>query len=214
MGDSAPTNDRGQFLRRFLEAERDIHRYICAILPHPQDARDVLQETALALWEEFDQYDATRPFTPWAVRFALNKARQHASRHARRPHLLADEPLLEKLFAEQLTQRERLSAGAMWSRRRGSRRSAQAAGRRERRECNVRVTARSWKLVPSVVDISLVARTSVPTGRILRTVILRHYPRTSCATGPGPCGSLGIAAGRQICLNNFCLRGRESVLGW
>jgi RNA polymerase sigma-70 factor (ECF subfamily) len=107
MGNSAPTNDRGQFLRLFLEAERDIHRYICAILPNPQDARDVLQETALALWEEFDQYDATRPFTPWAVRFALNKARQHASRHARRPHLLADEPLLEKLFAEQLTQRER-----------------------------------------------------------------------------------------------------------
>jgi hypothetical protein len=31
MGDSAPTNDRGQFLRLFLEAERDIHRYICAI---------------------------------------------------------------------------------------------------------------------------------------------------------------------------------------
>jgi hypothetical protein len=31
MGDSAPTNDRGQFLRLFLETERDIHRNICAI---------------------------------------------------------------------------------------------------------------------------------------------------------------------------------------
>lgn len=110
MGDSAPTNDRGQFLRLFLESERDIHRYICAILPNPQDARDVFQETALALWEEFDQYDATRPFVPWAVRFALNKARQHTSRHARRPHFLADGPLLEKLFAEQVTQRERFES--------------------------------------------------------------------------------------------------------
>jgi DNA-directed RNA polymerase specialized sigma24 family protein len=81
MGESAPANDRGQFLRLFLEAERDIHRYICAILPNPQDARDVLQETALALWEEFDQYDVTRPFVPWAVRFALNKARQQLVQH-------------------------------------------------------------------------------------------------------------------------------------
>jgi RNA polymerase sigma-70 factor (ECF subfamily) len=110
MPDPSSKDDRGQFLRLFLSAERHIHRYLCAILPHPQDARDVLQETALALWEEFHQYDAARPFLPWAIRFALNKARQHASRHARRPHLIADEPLLEKLFAEQMTQQERFEA--------------------------------------------------------------------------------------------------------
>ena len=72
---SASTQDRGQFLRLFLAAERDIFRYLSAMLPHPQDARDVLQETALALREEFDGYDATRPFLPWAIGFALNKAR-------------------------------------------------------------------------------------------------------------------------------------------
>jgi RNA polymerase sigma-70 factor (ECF subfamily) len=107
MGVSASTHDRGHFLRLFLAAERDILRYLSAILPQPQDARDVLQETALTLWEEFHRYDTARPFLPWAIRFALNKARQHTSRHARRPHLLADEPLLEKILAEQVAQRGR-----------------------------------------------------------------------------------------------------------
>ena len=111
MDGSASTHDRGHFLRLFLAAERDILRYLSAILPHPQDARDVLQETALALWEEFDAYDSTRPFLPWAIGFALNKARQHSSRHARRPHLLADEPLLEKLQAEQAARGERFQPG-------------------------------------------------------------------------------------------------------
>lgn len=81
MEGSDSTHDRGQFLRLFLAAERDLFRYLSAILPHPQDARDVLQETALALWEEFDGYDVTRPFLPWAIGFALNKAKEKGASH-------------------------------------------------------------------------------------------------------------------------------------
>ena len=97
-------NPHGEFLRLFLEAERDLYRYVCAILPRPQDARDVVQETALALWENFEQFDGTRPFVPWALRFALNKARQHAAREGRRSFILEDDSLLEKVVAEQEAQ--------------------------------------------------------------------------------------------------------------
>jgi len=99
-----------EFLRLFLAAERDVYRYVCALLPRPQDAGDVVQETALALWENFDAYDVSRPFLPWALRFALNKARQHAAREGRRTLLLDDEVLLEKIAAEQVAQKVEFDA--------------------------------------------------------------------------------------------------------
>jgi len=106
----ATSKAHGDFLRLFLESERDLYRYVCALLPRPQDARDVVQETALALWENFERYDAARPFLPWALRFALNKARQHAAREGRRSLLLDDEVLLEKIAAEQELQRPEFEA--------------------------------------------------------------------------------------------------------
>ena len=64
----------------------------------------------LALWENFERYDAARPFLPWALRFALNKARQHAAREGRRSLLLDDEVLLEKIAVEQELQRPEFEA--------------------------------------------------------------------------------------------------------
>ena len=111
MFDAASSkNAHDEFLRLFLAAERDVYRYVCALLPRPQDAGDVVQETALALWENFDHYDASRPFLPWALRFALNKARQHAAREGRRSLLLDDEALLEKIAAEQVAQKPEFEA--------------------------------------------------------------------------------------------------------
>jgi len=42
---------RSEFLARFLEIETSLYRYVCAVAPIPQDARDIVQETAIALWE-------------------------------------------------------------------------------------------------------------------------------------------------------------------
>lgn len=99
-----------EFLRLFLAAQTDIYRYVCALMPRPQDASDVVQETALALWENFDRYDRARPFVPWALRFALNKARQHAEKTGRLPRLLQDEALLAQLTEEQEAQRPQFEA--------------------------------------------------------------------------------------------------------
>ncbi len=93
---------QGEFLALFLQVEADIYRYVCAFSPRPADARDIVQETALALWENFDRYDRTRPFLPWALRFALNKVRQQAEKTGRFPLLLEDEALCELLQREQV----------------------------------------------------------------------------------------------------------------
>lgn len=88
-----------RFLSLFLRSEREIFRYVAALVPNVADAEDIVQQTALALWEKFDAYDPDQPFTPWACRFALNKARQWIERRQRW------KDLLEGGLAEELAQR-------------------------------------------------------------------------------------------------------------
>src|SRR5881628_1609555 len=88
-----------RFLSLFLRSERDIFRYLAVLVPNVGDAEDIVQQTALALWEKFDAYDPTLPFTPWACRFALNKARQWIDRRQRW------QALLERGVAEELARR-------------------------------------------------------------------------------------------------------------
>lgn len=105
MTERSPTQSerklQAEFLSLFLEAQTDIYRYVCALAPQPNDARDIVQETAMALWEQFDCYDRSRPFLPWALRFALNKVRQQAEKTGRFPLLLEDEALWALLQQEQ-----------------------------------------------------------------------------------------------------------------
>ena len=88
-----------RFLSLFLRSEREIYRYVAVLVPNVADAEDIVQQTALALWEKFDAYDPALPFTPWACRFALNKARQWLERRQRW------QALLEGGLAEELALR-------------------------------------------------------------------------------------------------------------
>ncbi len=91
-----PAAAQQRFLSLFLRSEREVFRYVAALVPNVADAEDIVQQTALALWEKFDAYDAKQPFTPWACRFALNKARQWIERRQRWQALL-DNGLAEEL---------------------------------------------------------------------------------------------------------------------
>jgi RNA polymerase sigma-70 factor (ECF subfamily) len=88
-----------RFLSLFLRSEREIFRYVAAMVPNVSDADDIVQQTAVALWEKLDAYDPTQPFTPWACRFALNKTRQWVERRRRW------QVLLENGLAEELARR-------------------------------------------------------------------------------------------------------------
>ena len=83
-----PAAAQQRFLSLFLRSEREIFRYVAALVPNVADAEDIVQQTALSLWEKFDAYDPTQPFTPWACRFALNKTRQWLERRQRWQALL------------------------------------------------------------------------------------------------------------------------------
>ncbi len=88
-----------RFLSLFLRSEREIFRYVAALVPNAADAEDIVQQTALSLWEKFDLYDPEKPFTPWACRFALNKTRQWIEQRQRW------QALLDRGLAEELAQR-------------------------------------------------------------------------------------------------------------
>ena len=106
---SDPAAAQQRFLSLFLRSEREIFRYVAALVPNVADAEDIVQQTALTLWEKFDAYDPTQPFTPWACRFALNKTRQWVERHQRWRALL-DGELAEELARRREELRPELEA--------------------------------------------------------------------------------------------------------
>ena len=96
-----PPDDHARFMRLFLRSEKEIFRYVAALAPKAADAQDIVQQTAIALWRKFDQYDPAQPFTPWACRFALYEARQFLRRDQRWGALL-DDDLVDELAARRL----------------------------------------------------------------------------------------------------------------
>lgn len=87
--DDAP-DAHARFMRLFLASEKEIFRYVAVLVPRVADAQDVVQQTAVALWKKFDQYNPAQAFTPWACRFALLEARQFVRRDQRRGAFLDD----------------------------------------------------------------------------------------------------------------------------
>ena len=83
--------DRTELLVRLLSRhQEDLFRYIVALVPHEEDARDVLQETSVALCRKFSDYDAAKPFLAWAYGFAYFEVLKHRERdrHRIRPFSL------------------------------------------------------------------------------------------------------------------------------
>jgi RNA polymerase sigma-70 factor (ECF subfamily) len=65
-----PETDPTVFVRLLLQHQNDLLRDILPLVGFLDDAQDVLQETAAALWRKFGNYDTSRPFLPWAKPFA------------------------------------------------------------------------------------------------------------------------------------------------
>jgi len=76
--------NRTERLVTLMSVNQDnLFRYIFSLLHHNEDARDVLQETLTITTGKFDEYDSSRPFLPWACKFAYNKVMQHRDQN---PH--------------------------------------------------------------------------------------------------------------------------------
>jgi RNA polymerase sigma-70 factor (ECF subfamily) len=83
----------GQYVRLLLANERKLFAYTFSLVGNVEDAREIVQDAAVTMWQEFSEYDPSRPFFPWAASFAyyrvLRLRRERATARVR----LSDEAL-------------------------------------------------------------------------------------------------------------------------
>jgi RNA polymerase sigma-70 factor (ECF subfamily) len=94
----------GEFVQLLTGAQSRLYAYICSLVGEAAGARDVLQETNLALWDKAGEYDPARPFLPWAYRVAHLQVLAYRKRCVR-SRLIFDERLVNEL-AEQVLSRD------------------------------------------------------------------------------------------------------------
>jgi RNA polymerase sigma-70 factor (ECF subfamily) len=97
--------DTERFVRLFAGGQREVLRYILALVPDLDDAHEILQDTAVDLWKKFDEYDPGLAFVPWACRFALHCVLKHREKTTRRSRFLSIETI-ELLASERLEEDE------------------------------------------------------------------------------------------------------------
>jgi RNA polymerase sigma-70 factor, ECF subfamily len=82
-----------EFVRLLAEHERRLSAYVHTVIPLWQDADDVLQNTKLRLWEQFDSFRPGTDFAGWAFTVAGYMVRAHRTRCQRQRICFSDELL-------------------------------------------------------------------------------------------------------------------------
>lgn len=99
-------------VRLLVTHQEQIYRYVLALLPHEHDARDVVQETSVALYRKAEEYDPAQPFLPWAYRFAYLQVLKHREKVGRNPCLLGDD-VIELLSRDYAANEDRIDRRAL-----------------------------------------------------------------------------------------------------
>jgi RNA polymerase sigma-70 factor, ECF subfamily len=79
------TNDRTeQFLRLYSGCESQLRAYLMTLLGNRTDVEDVFQETTVALWRSFDDFNPDTSFMCWAKQIAFHRVLQFRVQKQRR----------------------------------------------------------------------------------------------------------------------------------
>ena len=101
-------NVSAQFVTEITRCQRQLHAFVLSMIWQPAEADDVLQETNLVLWQKAVEFDDSRPFLPWAMRFAQVQAMAHLSRRRRQEDRLIVDDALAKIMADEAAYEEPL----------------------------------------------------------------------------------------------------------
>jgi RNA polymerase sigma-70 factor (ECF subfamily) len=77
------TEKRKQLMTLMTRHQRQMFAYIYTLVPHRQDAEDLLQETSLIICEKFDEFKPGTDFVAWACRIAYWRIRYARQKFAR-----------------------------------------------------------------------------------------------------------------------------------
>ncbi len=85
-----------KFAEEMVRAQARLFGYILSLVPHRADAEEIFQQSSLTLWENWDRYDQSLDFFPWACGIAHNHVRNFVRKRQRRPICL-DADMVEVL---------------------------------------------------------------------------------------------------------------------
>lgn len=102
-----------EFLLLLTSHQSTLYGSITALLGGGEGAHDVLQETNIVLLEKAAEYDAARPFAPWALTFARFQALAWRKRQTRDRLVLDDDlfaAVADRLATEMVSPNRHLDA--------------------------------------------------------------------------------------------------------
>lgn len=75
-----------RFVRLFAQHEHQVYAYIVSVLANWADADEVMQETSVALWEMFDDFQEGTSFCSWACKIAYFRILRFREKRRRDRH--------------------------------------------------------------------------------------------------------------------------------
>lgn len=88
-----------EFLRLLREHDRHLTAYVFSLVPDWAKAEDILQETTLRLWDQFDRFEPGTNFGAWACTVARYLVLA-AQKQTQREHLIFSPELTEAIEQE------------------------------------------------------------------------------------------------------------------
>lgn len=87
------------FVQLLAAHEHRLGSFVLALVPNWSDAEDIIQETKLRLWEQFDTYNPSKDFGVWACVIARYQVLAHRTRSGR-SRLQFSQEMVERLSQE------------------------------------------------------------------------------------------------------------------
>ena len=91
-----------EFMALFVRHEPAIHSFLASLLANLDDAEVVMQETSMAMWKKFGQFETGTSFRNWAFQIARFEAMNFRRKRQRDRHFFSDE--LVRLLADDAAQ--------------------------------------------------------------------------------------------------------------
>lgn len=79
----SPPDRAEEFVFLLARHERALGAYVMTMVPHPQDADDILQEAKVVMWRHFSSYQSGTNFGAWARKIAFHQVLAHRKRKQR-----------------------------------------------------------------------------------------------------------------------------------
>jgi RNA polymerase sigma-70 factor (ECF subfamily) len=79
----SPPNRAEEFVFLLARHERPLGAYVMTMVPHPQDADDILQEAKVVMWRNFAKFEPGTNFGAWARKIAFHQVLAHRKRKQR-----------------------------------------------------------------------------------------------------------------------------------